>query len=80
MLRGGGALPPVLEREISIGFCPTPVDRSARTCQGADTGLPSVPAVDDWRSPSLFTRGLNESIGEGGRGVSQYVPANAPNQ
>jgi hypothetical protein len=25
-------------------FCPTPVERSARTCQGADKSLPSVPA------------------------------------
>jgi hypothetical protein len=60
-------------------FCPTPVSEAqervralTKVCQAFQ------PAVDGWRSPSLFTRGLNESIGEGGRGVSQYVPANAP--
>jgi len=45
--------PPVLERAISTGFLPDASERSARTCQGADKGLPSVPAVDGWRSPSF---------------------------
>jgi hypothetical protein len=35
---------PVLERAISTGFLPGASERSARTCQGADKGLPSVPA------------------------------------
>ena len=36
--------PPVLERAISTGFLPDASERSARTCQGADKSLPSVPS------------------------------------
>ena len=59
-------------------FCPTPVSEAQERVRALTKVCQAFQRLMAGVRRRLFTRGLNESIGEGGRGVSQYVPANAP--